>query len=187
MTTSASAPDLTDAVACPGHCGQHADDGSSRRTVLQGAAKACGLALAAPVLAACGSSSSKGSAAPAGGAPSASGSSADGGAPAPASSSAAAGAAGVSADTADIPVGGGKIFTDARIVVTQPTAGDFKAFTATCTHQGCTVGDITGGNIVCPCHGSRYSIKDGSVVNGPATRALAAKTVTVQGTKISVS
>jgi Rieske Fe-S protein len=186
MTTSASAYDTTDAASCPGHCGQHADDGSSRRTVLQGAAKACGLALAAPVLAACGSSSSKSSTAPAGNA-SAPGSPADGGASAPASSSAAGGGSGVSADTADIPVGGGKIFADARIVVTQPTAGDYKAFTATCTHQGCTVADISGGDIVCPCHGSRYSIKDGSVVNGPATRALAAKTVSVQGTKISVS
>lgn len=182
MTTTPALTPTSETAFCAGACG-HADEGSSRRTVLQGAAKACGLALAAPVLAACGSSSSSGSAAQAGGATS----------PQAAATTSAAGAATSSAapsslaDTSDIPVGGGKIFSDARIVVTQPAAGQFKAFSATCTHQGCTVGDISNGDIVCPCHGSRYSIKDGSVVNGPATQPLAAMTVSVQGTKISVS
>lgn len=184
MTTTTTPTPTDDAAVCPGPCG-HADDGSSRRTVLQGAAKVCGLALAAPVLAACSSSKSSG-AAPAGGATSQAAATTAASAPAAASSSSAGGGSSL-ADTSDIPVGGGKIFSDARIVVTQPAAGQYKAFSATCTHQGCTVGDITGGNIVCPCHGSRYSIKDGSVVNGPATQPLAAMTVNVQGTKISVS
>lgn len=184
-TTSnpATAATAAETSLCAG-CGGHGEDGSSRRSVLQGAAKLSGLALAAPVLAACGSSSSKGST-PAAGASSPAGAPTSAAAPSDAGSSSAAG--GGLASTADIPVGGGKIFSDARIVVTQPTAGQYKAFSATCTHQGCTVGEITGGDIVCPCHGSRYSIKDGSVVNGPATQPLAAKTVTVQGTEISVS
>jgi Rieske Fe-S protein len=66
--------------------------------------------------------------------------------------------------TADVPVGGGVIKADLRVVVTQPTSGDFRGFSSTCTHQGCTVASVEGGTINCPCHGSRYSIEDGSVV-----------------------
>jgi Rieske Fe-S protein len=87
----------------------------------------------------------------------------------------------------DIPVGGGKIFDTQNIVVTQPSAGQFKAFSATCTHQGCQVGSVQGGVIKCPCHGSTYSIVDGSVKVGPAPRPLPAKTATVQGDTIVVS
>jgi Rieske Fe-S protein len=89
--------------------------------------------------------------------------------------------------TSDIPVGGGKIFDVQNIVVTQPTAGQFKAFSATCTHQGCQVGSVQGGTIHCPCHGSQYSIVDGSVKVGPAPTPLPAKTATVQGDTIVVS
>jgi Rieske Fe-S protein len=88
------------------------------------------------------------------------------------------------ASTADIPVGGGKILTDQKIVITQPQAGSFHAFTAICTHQGCIVGTVSGGTIDCPCHGSKYSAVNGSVVNGPATLPLAAVSIKVQGTSI---
>jgi Rieske Fe-S protein len=67
-------------------------------------------------------------------------------------------------NTGDVPVGGGVIQADLRVVVTQPTSGDFRGFSSTCTHQGCTVASVEGGTINCPCHGSRYSIEDGSVV-----------------------
>ena len=86
--------------------------------------------------------------------------------------------------TSDIPVGGGVVYTDQEIVVTQPTGGDFLGFTAICTHQGCTVGDVSGGTINCPCHGSQYSIEDGSVVTGPAPAPLASESVKVQGKDI---
>lgn len=82
-------------------------------------------------------------------------------------------------ETSEIPVGGGKIFTDEKIVVTQPAAGDFKAFSAVCTHQGCTVGSVTNGLINCPCHGSRYRIADASVAAGPAPRPLPAREITI--------
>jgi len=105
----------------------------------------------------------------------------------PASEPAGGAGGGGLATTSEIPVGGGKIFEAEKVVVTQPTAGDFKAFTAVCTHMGCTVNAVSAGVISCPCHGSKYSATDGSVTGGPAPRPLAAKTVTVSGEDITVS
>jgi len=90
----------------------------------------------------------------------------------------------VLAMTADIPVGGGKILGNKKIVITQPKAGSFDAFTAVCTHAGCTVGTVAGGTINCLCHGSKFSIANGSVVNGPATSPLAPVSIKVHGTSI---
>jgi len=81
--------------------------------------------------------------------------------------------------TALIPVGGGVIFGNASVVVTQPTRGTFRAFSSTCTHQGCTVASVADGLIMCPCHGSEYSIVDGSVQQGPAPLPLPRKTITI--------
>lgn len=75
---------------------------------------------------------------------------------------------------AEVPVGGGKILASQQIVVTQPSKGDFKAFSAVCTHQQCLVTMVQDGVIICPCHGSEFSIKDGSVVRGPAGSPLPA-------------
>ncbi|MFD6280742.1 Rieske (2Fe-2S) protein [Streptomyces sp. NPDC060209] len=86
--------------------------------------------------------------------------------------------------TSDVPAGGGTIFKDRKIVVTQPTAGEFKAFSAVCTHAGCIVATVADGTIDCACHGSRFSIKDGAVENGPATRPLPAERITVEGDSI---
>ncbi|MGH3696870.1 MAG: Rieske (2Fe-2S) protein [Pseudonocardiaceae bacterium] len=85
------------------------------------------------------------------------------------------------AATSAIPVGGGMVFADQEIVVTQPTKGTFKAFSATCTHQGCTVSKVAGGTINCPCHGSKFAIADGSVVQGPAKKPLEARQVSASG------
>jgi Rieske Fe-S protein len=74
--------------------------------------------------------------------------------------------------TSTIPEGGGTVFRTHGVVITQPTAGVFLAFTATCTHQGCTVRAVAGGTINCFCHGSRFRIADGSVAGGPATQPL---------------
>ena len=86
--------------------------------------------------------------------------------------------------TSDVPDGGGKIIDGKNIVITQPQAGSFKAFTAVCTHQGCIVSSVSGGTINCPCHGSKFSIKDGSVVNGPASSPLAPIAIKVEGASI---
>jgi Rieske Fe-S protein len=99
-------------------------------------------------------------------------------------SSAGASGPAILARTTDIPVGGGRVLTDKKIVITQPQAGSFRAFTAICTHLGCIVNAVSGGTINCPCHGSKYSIVNGSVVNGPAPLPLAAVSITVQGTSI---
>ena len=87
------------------------------------------------------------------------------------------------AATSEVPVGGGLILQDEKIVVTQPTEGNFKAFTAVCTHQGCVVATVEA-TINCTCHGSKFSIEDGSVAGGPAPSALAAVEITVDGDKI---
>jgi len=86
--------------------------------------------------------------------------------------------------TSDVPVGGGTVFADQDVVVTQPTAGDFKAFSATCTHQGCKVKSVADGVIVCPCHGSKFAIADGAVTAGPAKSPLPEKTISVEGDSI---
>ncbi|MEU6350744.1 Rieske (2Fe-2S) protein [Streptomyces sp. NPDC047072] len=91
------------------------------------------------------------------------------------------------AKTTDIPEGGGTIFKDQGVVVTQPTAGTFKAFSSKCTHQGCAVGSVANGVIVCPCHNSEFSVEDGSVKKGPATQALAAEQITVTGDSITLA
>ena len=96
-------------------------------------------------------------------------------------------AGGALATTDEVPVGGGTVFQKEKIVVTQPTEGDFKAFTAVCTHQGCTVGSVKGDTIQCNCHGSQYNAADGTVKKGPAAEALAPKKVTVEGDNIIVS
>jgi Rieske Fe-S protein len=87
----------------------------------------------------------------------------------------------------EIPVGGGKIFSDRKVVVTQPEAGTYKGFSAICTHMGCTVDQVAGGTINCPCHGSKFSVKDGSVVNGPATASLPSARITVKGNDITLA
>lgn len=139
--------------------------GTTRRNVLLGA----GAVGALGVLAACG-----GDGTPGGGA-----TTAPGGAPTTASTPQVI-------KTGDIPVGSGTVIKTQNVVVTQPTAGNFKAFDATCRHMGCQVGSVTS-TINCPCHGSRYSIQDGSVVNGPTTQPLPAKTVSVSGDVITVT
>ncbi|MGK5729107.1 Rieske (2Fe-2S) protein [Streptomyces sp. URMC 124] len=84
------------------------------------------------------------------------------------------------AKAADIPEGGGKVFPDRKVVVTQPAKGEFKAFSAVCTHQGCVVKEVSGGTINCPCHNSRFRIADGSVQAGPAQRPLPEEQVSVR-------
>ncbi|MFD0690568.1 Rieske (2Fe-2S) protein [Actinomadura fibrosa] len=146
---------------------------SSRRGLLIGV----GLAGVAGLAAACGGSDDD--------------SSGDGGSAGGQSSSGSGGGGGAGGkelgSASEIPVGGGKVFESEKVVVCQPTQGQFTAFSATCTHRGCSVGSVSGGTINCPCHGSKFKITDGSVVTPPAKEPLAAKKVTVTGGKITLA
>jgi Rieske Fe-S protein len=75
------------------------------------------------------------------------------------------------ASVEDIPDGGGLVLEDQRVVLVR-SGDDVRAFSATCTHQGCTVDGVADGVITCPCHGSTFDADTGEVVTGPATRAL---------------
>ncbi|MET7810437.1 Rieske (2Fe-2S) protein [Streptomyces sp. NPDC005395] len=158
----------------------HPAAGPARRTVVA-AAGAAGLTA---VLAACSGSdddtSTDTGAAPSGSASQEAGSGGSGGGE-------NAGAGPALAATADIPEGGGKVFPDQKVVVTQPAAGEFKAFSATCTHQGCAVKSVSDGVINCPCHNSNFSITDGSVQGGPAPKPLPAVQITVSGDSIRLA
>ena len=90
------------------------------------------------------------------------------------------------AQASDIQVGGGTIFAEDQVVITQPSDGEFKCFSAVCTHQGCIVSSVSDGTINCECHGSAFSIADGSVVTGPATAPLAEEQITVEGDAITL-
>ncbi len=89
--------------------------------------------------------------------------------------------------TSKVPVGGGAIVAASSVVVTQPTEGEFKCFNFTCTHQGCPVTGVEGGTINCNCHVSKFSIADGSVKVGPATKPLAEKQIKVDGESITLA
>ncbi|MFR9778498.1 Rieske (2Fe-2S) protein [Micromonospora sp. MS34] len=149
----------------------------TRRTLLAGA----GAVGAAIVLAACGSDDDQGpgNSAPTSGGPGATGAGdAEGG---------NRDSTGPLARTTDIPVGGGAVFASKGVVITQPAAGEFKGFDPICTHQGCPVSNVDGGTINCTCHGSRFSIADGSVKQGPATRPLPSKNIKVTGEQITLA
>lgn len=85
---------------------------------------------------------------------------------------------------ADVPVGGGTIYPAQKVVVTQPVMGVFKGFSAVCPHEGCLVSTVADGRIDCPCHGSQFSIMDGSRLAGPAPNGLAYAYVTESGTEL---
>ncbi|HEU4338399.1 MAG TPA: Rieske (2Fe-2S) protein [Nocardioides sp.] len=149
----------------------------NRRRALTGSAA---IAVGVPVLAACGSDDEPTATDSSSSSPSPSDES-----PSESSTDEPQGGGAALASAADVPVGGCFVVTSAKVVVTQPTEGDFKAFSAVCTHQGCVVESSSDGEIPCPCHGSRFSLEDGSPVSGPATAALAPVQITVDGDSIT--
>lgn len=168
-TTQTESADVEQTVRIPA---------STRRALLTGA----GAVGATVVLAACGTDKAEPTtpAAPAGGAAPTTGA-----APTAGTQSGGTQSGGRALATkAQVPVGGGYINVAEKVVVTQPTEGTFKAFSVNCTHKGCPVSAIEGDVIVCKCHGSKFSVADGSVKDGPATEPLEAKSVTADGDNI---
>ncbi len=139
---------------------------ASRRAVMGGLV---GLGLGVPLLAACGSEEDEGNGG--GGTPS----------------------TGPIGKTSEVPVGGGKIFTAEKVMISQPTEGEFKAFSTICTHQKCAITKLTGDEIECGCHHSRFAVKDGSNIEGPnktpagSVKDLASLKVEVRGDELFVS
>ncbi|HET9170474.1 MAG TPA: Rieske (2Fe-2S) protein [Actinospica sp.] len=158
---------------------QSQPNSADRRTVLR--ATALGVAVAGVGVTAAACSSSNSSPQGSGAQPASSAA----GAGAGATTAAAGGGSGTTVAASKVPVSGGFIDSSAKVVVTQPSAGEFKAFTAVCTHQGCTVSTISDNVIQCPCHGSQFSAKDGSVVQGPASSPLTAVSVKVSGSTVT--
>jgi len=87
--------------------------------------------------------------------------------------------------TSDVPLEGGVILDEQKIVVVQPEAGTFAAFTAVCPHQGCLVTSVQANEIICACHDSRFSAIDGSVLRGPAQQGLTTAALSVDGSQIT--
>ncbi|MGQ0467897.1 MAG: Rieske (2Fe-2S) protein [Sporichthyaceae bacterium] len=158
---------------------------AARRAVLRGAAAIGAVGL----LAACGGGDSKDVAAPPAGGTNTGGTNTGGtntGGTDPGPGTTTGGGTDLGPATG-VPVGGGTIFDDQKIVVTQPVAGEYKAFSAVCTHTGCIVTSVEDKVINCACHGSMFSIEDGSVKGGLAKAPLPAKTVKVEGGNLKVT
>ena len=163
------AADLTDAPATTDPLAL------TRRRVLQGVAGVGVLGVAGTVLAACGGDDDPGT-------------TPTGGESTPAETTDGGAGGDAIASTADVPVSGGLVIdSDDPIVITQPAEGDFKAFTAVCTHMQCTVARVEDNVIKCPCHGSTYDASTGEPTGGPAPAALAPIEITVDGDQISLA
>lgn len=83
-----------------------------------------------------------------------------------------------------VPVGGAKLYREDRLVVSQPAKGEFKCFGATCTHKGCVLTEVEKQEGYCSCHGSRFDVTTGKVLQGPATEPLPEVKVAAKGGKL---
>ena len=147
------------------------DGGVSRRRFL---AAGTGTALGMAVVSACGGSSDT---------PTTTGTTPSDTAGSAKPSAAAGGAGAALANVSDIPVGGAVSATGADgqpVIVSQPSAGKVVAFSAICTHAGCTVAPADK-ILECPCHGSTFDLATGENTAGPAPRPLPEIAVSVKG------
>ncbi|MFE3996843.1 Rieske (2Fe-2S) protein [Streptomyces goshikiensis] len=138
-----------------------ASQSAARRTVLKGAAALAGAAGAGLTLAACSSEGNSGA-----------------GSPAVPAEPVELGA------STEVPVGGAKLYRERKLIVSCPAEGQYKAFSAQCTHAGCVLDKIDEGEGNCPCHGSRFDAATGKVLRGPATDPLPAVPVRAEGGKL---
>jgi Rieske Fe-S protein len=97
----------------------------------------------------------------------------------------------VIAKEADLAPGSAVAFTDAGTgkpaVLVHLKNGEFVAYSAECTHQGCTVSYRAKGKgyLACPCHGSVFDpVSRGEVVSGPAEEPLPRLRIEVRDERI---
>ncbi|MFD9379269.1 Rieske (2Fe-2S) protein [Streptomyces sp. NPDC059999] len=138
-----------------------ASQSAARRTVLKGAAALAGAAGAGVTLAACSTGTDSG-----------------GRSPAVPTEPVELGSA------SEVPVGGATLFRERKLVVSCPAEGQYKAFSAQCTHAGCVLDKIVEGEGNCPCHGSRFDVATGKVLRGPASAPLPSVPVKVEGGRL---
>lgn len=151
---------------------------ASARTSRRALGGVLGLGAALPVLAACTVGSSSGSESDSG---------SGGGEDSGGGDSGSGGDSGLSVPASEVPSGGGVILDEEELVLTQPSDGEYRAFSGICTHQGCLVSQVTPDGIQCSCHNSLFSLEDGSVLSGPADGPLAERSVTVDGEDLTVT
>jgi nitrite reductase/ring-hydroxylating ferredoxin subunit len=84
----------------------------------------------------------------------------------------------------DVPAGGSRIFAKQRVVVSRTEDGALKAWSTVCTHAGCAMTKLDGTTITCACHGSRFDVENGQVLNPPATVPLTEVPVEIENGKI---
>ncbi|MFB6618171.1 Rieske (2Fe-2S) protein [Streptomyces sp. NPDC085524] len=138
-----------------------ASQSAARRTVLKGAAALAGAVGAGVTLTACSTESNSGN-----------------GSPAVPSAPVELGAA------SEVPVGGAKLYREKKLIVSCQAEGQYKAFSAQCTHAGCVLDKIEKDAGNCPCHGSRFDVNTGKVLQGPATDPLPAVPVKAENGKL---
>jgi nitrite reductase/ring-hydroxylating ferredoxin subunit len=73
------------------------------------------------------------------------------------------------------------------LLVVRTDATSVSAYSATCTHQQCTINGFTENVFQCPCHGSRFSPANGSVLRGPATAPLRRFNATLANGVVSIT
>lgn len=83
-----------------------------------------------------------------------------------------------------VPVGGARLYREKKLVVSQPSRGEFKAFGAVCTHAGCVLTSVEKVEAHCTCHGSRFDTTSGEVLAGPADSPLPEVPIRVDGGRL---
>ncbi|AKK07358.1 ferredoxin subunit of nitrite reductase and ring-hydroxylating dioxygenase [Corynebacterium mustelae] len=91
----------------------------------------------------------------------------------------------ISVTATDVPVGSAVI--DGDIIIAQPVAGEYKAYSSICPHQGYPITQVTGSAVRCTRHGSTFDIVDGSVIDGPSRDGLRPRKVTLEGETFNVA
>lgn len=98
---------------------------------------------------------------------------------------AACGASTEEVGISEVPVGSAVIV--GSFIIAQPRAGEFKAYSTRCPHQGNTIDTVDGSEVICRAHQSHFSVEDGHPTEGPARSSLTEATVEINGEQLTVT